>query len=158
MILNQSSFFWCQYIFITTLSLPLSLLLCIIPFIALLAKIIRSFQCTSYLSDASTTVLGLKSKPRRSSHGHPVINWNTTRLKNTRRRDCHKHRAAFQQVPCDVCAKTFSNLLPQITAMNVGSTLSNISLEFEVVCIPLLFSMGQKAVAVYQYIPSLLAF
>lgn len=42
--------------------------------------------------------------------------------------------------------------------MDVGSTLSHVSLEFEVICIPLLLSQGQKIVAVSQDVSFSLSF
>lgn len=51
---------------------------------------------------------------------------------------------------CDVRAQTRNDLLPEVAAMDVGSTLGYIPLEFQMVCIPLLQSQGLQVIAVRQ--------
>lgn len=85
-----------------------------------------------------------------SRHGHPVIDWRAANLEKTRGGDSHKDRTALQKVAHDVRAQTHYNLLPEVTAVDVGSTLGYIPLEFQMVRIPLLQSQGLQIIAVCQ--------
>lgn len=50
----------------------------------------------------------------------------------------------------EVCAQAQYDLLPEVTAVDVGSALCYIPLEFQVVCIPRLQSQRLQVIAVCQ--------
>lgn len=85
-----------------------------------------------------------------SRRGQSIVDRSTANLEKTRRGDCHEDRAALEKVASDVRAQTQYDLLPEVTTMDVGSTLCYIPLEFQLVCIPLLRSQGMQFIAVCQ--------